>query len=86
MQDMVSARAATANPVTLNAGNRSIDELLQVVAAASRSQTRIRLTGVKAKPIEDLMRIVVTGGDCVVLEPEAERTAPEKRRRWRFGF
>lgn len=80
----LSAARAADDAMTVHAGERSLDDLLNVVAAASRTRTRVRLTGVKAKPIEDLMRIAVTGGDCVVFEPDGDRAAPPPRRRWFF--
>lgn len=73
---------AGSDVLVLHAGDRSLDDLLSVAAAAARSRTRLRLTGVKAKPIEDLMRIVVLGGDCVVLEPDREAVQHQRRRSW----
>lgn len=85
MASLGTTQVASRGPdesMTVHVGERSLDDLLSVVAAASRARTRVRLTGVKAKPIEDLMRIAVTGGDCVVFEPDGERAAPPRRRSW----
>ena len=63
-------------------------ELLAVASAAARSRTSVTFTGVKARSIEDLMRIAVTGGDCVTFGQEVSMpplpTQQVGRPRWRW--
>lgn len=68
--------------LVLQAGDRPLSELLDLAAAASRSRIPVRLTCLRSKPIEDLIRIAVTGGDCVVFEPDAVRADHRPRRGW----
>ena len=71
---------------TLNAGGRPLDELLRIAADAQRERRRLRLTGVGERTIEDLVRIAVTGGDCVSFASAAPDTRPSQTtpRRWFF--
>ena len=84
--DPSATSASGGEGLSLRAGDRSLDELLRIAAAAARAQTRVELTGVRSKALEDLIRITVTGGGCVVFgrEPEEPRgeTVKAPRRRW----
>lgn len=71
---------------TLSMGGRPISELIDAAAEAQRAKRRLRLVGVAERSIEDLMRIAVTGGDCVVFtsaEPVLKPSATTPRR-WFF--
>jgi hypothetical protein len=71
--------------LTVDAGPKSLDELLSVAAAASRSRTPVRFTGTTTRTVEDLMRIAVTGGDCVTFggdKPRAVAAELPARRSW----
>lgn len=85
----LAARPAKGGSLRLRVGDRPLDELLSIAAAASRSRSRIELTGTRAKPLEDLMRIAVTGGDCVVFGVDHDErpalAASSPRRRWWFS-
>jgi hypothetical protein len=76
---------------TMDAASKPLSELLTIASAASRSRTTISFVGVKAKPLEDLVRIAAAGGDCVSFvnevapppaDPEEDRSS--KRERWRL--
>lgn len=67
----------------VDAGPRPLTELLAVASAAARSRTSVTFTGVKARSIEDLMRIAVTGGDCVTFGQEVSMPPLPARRRVR---
>jgi hypothetical protein len=73
---------------TVRAGDRSLDELLTIAAAAARSKARVELTGVRAKPLEELVRIAVAGGDSVVFvaDPAEAPPSPDPRRRRHWWF
>lgn len=72
----------------VDAGPKSLTELLAVASAAARSRTTVTFTGVKTRSIEDLMRIAVTGGDCVTFGQDVSMPPlPARQRalpRWRW--
>lgn len=74
--------------MVVDAGPKSLTELLAVASAAARSRTSVTFTGVKTRSIEDLMRIAVTGGDCVTFGQEVSMPPlPARQRarpRWRW--
>ena len=62
----------------VDAGPKPLTELLRVASAAARSGTRIGFTGTRRRPLEDLMRIAVAGGDCVSFELQAPAERPDR--------
>lgn len=67
---------------SVHVGPRPLSELLTLAAAASRSGTCLSFTDVRARPLEDLVRIAAVGGDAVSfgqdrrVAEEAEEPAP----------
>lgn len=59
------ARTAPRASLTVHAGPRPLPELLTLAAAASRSGTSLSFTGTETRPIEDLVRLAVAGGEAV---------------------
>lgn len=69
--------------MVVDAGLKPLPELLAVASAAARSRTSVTFTGVKTRSIEDLMRIAVTGGDCVTFGQEVSMPPLPARQRTR---
>lgn len=63
--------------LTVHAGPRPLPELLDLAAAASRSGTRLSFTGTGARPIEDLVRLAVVGGETVTFGDDVRCRIPE---------
>lgn len=83
-----SRQSLGSDHMVVDAGRKSLTELLAVASAAARSRTSVTFTGVKARSIEDLMRIAVTGGDCVTFGQDVSMPAlpTPQRARPRWGW
>ena len=83
-----SRRSLDSDHMVVDAGPKSMTELLAVASAAARSRTSVTFTGVTTRSIEDLMRIAVTGGDCVTFGQAVSMprlpTQQRSRPRWRW--
>ena len=62
--------------LTIHAGPRSLPELLDLAAAASRSGTRLSIVGTGSRPIEDLVRLAVAGGESVTFGADLRSLVP----------
>lgn len=63
--------------MTVHAGPRPLPELLDLAAAASRSGTRLSFTGTGTRPLEDLVRLAVAGGETVTFGDDVRSRIPE---------
>ena len=60
--------AALGGSFTLDAANRSTDELVRIVAFAAKSGARITLRGMEQRSTDDLIRIASFARGCVHFE------------------
>ncbi len=75
--DPASGQGPVQSRLTIHAGPRPLPELLDLAAAASRSGTRLSFTGTGTRPIEDLVRLAVVGGETVSFGDDVRSRIPD---------
>ncbi len=59
---------AAGGGLTLDAGTKSKDELVQIATAAAGSEAGVTFRNVTALAVDDLVEIVTAGDGCITLE------------------
>ncbi|MBV9076568.1 MAG: hypothetical protein JO048_03675 [Methylobacteriaceae bacterium] len=89
MPDQIVPALDLARPgdvLVVDAGRKTLPELVRLAAEASRAGQPVRLTGVADRSLEELVRVVAVGGDVVSFAPTPPRDPPARPRPRRTWF